>query len=59
MHLNSDGQVWVRCCQKWRDPLQELWLVRDDGVVDIVCMHHNEVHLGFDYDLPEINTQNT
>ena len=54
MHLNADGDVWVRCCMQWRDPNRELWLYRDDGRVDIVCIHHPDVHLGFDDDLDRL-----
>ena len=51
MQLNTDGDVWVRCCMEWRNPFQELWIPRDDGRIDIFCLVHNEVHLGFDSDL--------
>jgi len=53
MHLNANGYVWVRCCNEWRDPNKELWLDREDGRRDIVCMHHPDVHLGYDSDLGE------
>jgi len=53
MHLNTDGDVWVRCCMQWRNPLTELWTDReDDKIADICCMKHQEVHLGFASDIP-------
>jgi hypothetical protein len=56
MHLNHEGQVWVRCCQEWRDPYKELWIFREnDNRIDIVCIKHPEVHLGYDDDLPQPN----
>ena len=48
MHLNADGDVYVRCCMQWRDPYTELWIPRDDGRIDICCIVHPEVHLGYD-----------
>ncbi len=54
MHLNADGQVWVRCCMEWRDPYRELWTDRDDDkLADIWCMQHTEVYLGFASDLSD------
>lgn len=55
MHLNSDGQVYKPCCMAWVDPRNELWIPRDDGRVDIVCINHPEVHLEYEDDLPENN----
>ncbi len=54
MHLNAAGQVWVHCCQEWRQPLRELWTPReDDKLSDIWCLEHPEVHLGYESDLVE------
>jgi hypothetical protein len=47
-----DGDVYVPCCQEWRDPYKELWIARDDGIIDIFCIVHTNCHLGYDYDLP-------
>jgi hypothetical protein len=51
MHLNHEGEVWVRCCLEWHDPARELWILREDGRTDIVCRKHPDVHLGYEDDL--------
>lgn len=53
MQINADGDCWVRCCMQWRDPYKELWIPRDDGVIDIFCINHPEVHLGYESDLSD------
>lgn len=58
MYLNHDKtEVLCHVCNKWHNiGTETLWLPRDDGVIDIVCMEQypgKVVHLGFDHDLPE------
>jgi hypothetical protein len=52
MQLNSDGEVYKHCCDKWTDPYAELWTDReDDKIADIWCLEHPQVHLGYASDL--------
>ena len=56
MNLNHEKtEVWCHCCLKWHDiSTQTLWLVKDNGDIDIVCeIQYPEryIHLGYDRDL--------
>lgn len=51
MFLNSDGEVYKHCCNKWVDPKNELWIPNDTGRIGIYCIEHPEVLLGYEDDL--------
>jgi hypothetical protein len=61
MNIDHNGNVWCHCCLKWHDINTEtLWIPRDDGRVDIVCMDQypeRYIHLGFDDNLQELPPQ--
>ena len=54
MNLNHDGEVYKHCCQLWSNPKDELWMTLEDDRVEIRCIDHPEVLLGYADDLPEV-----
>jgi len=55
MNLSKDGsEVWAHCCMKWLPVKDCLWMTRDDGIIEICCLEHEAVILGYDYDLPSL-----
>ena len=52
MHLNHDKtEVYCQACLTWHIVNLCDWMPRDDGVIEIFCPEHDEVLLGYDYDL--------
>ena len=56
MNLDHEGKnVYCHACLKWHDILTEtLWIPRDDGRCDIVCIKEypeRYIHLGYEDDL--------
>jgi len=52
MHLNTDRtEVYCHICSEWKDlNTGTLWLLRDDGVMEIKCIKCDTL-LGYDYDI--------
>lgn len=56
MHLNHDNtEVYCHACLAWHNiNTGTLWIPRDDGRIDIICMERYPaqcIHLGYDSDL--------
>jgi len=56
MQLSADKkEVYCHACLTWHVIKDQLWLTREDGRIDIVCIKQypeQYIHLGYEDDLP-------